>query len=396
MKLPVACFLSAAVGTVVGGWLFSAAVVTPVAGQQLPVLPGRSPSRPNAPLFVPADAEPRGAAHEVREPAAYDIDGLTPDEAAAAYVYESNNRSVANIATRIGGERLLFRENPTEDAGSGFVLDHDGHILTNYHVVENAARIQVTLFNGEAFEGKAVGVDPINDMAVVRVDVPKELLHPVRLGDSGALKVGMKVFAIGNPFGLERTMTTGIISSLNRTLPVTRARSIKSVIQIDAAINPGNSGGPLLDSHGRLIGMNTAIASSTGQNSGIGFAIPVNLINRVVPELIQHGRVIRPEIGIHEVLRTEQGLRVLRLDPNGPAAIAGIRGPSIRREKRGFVAFEIEDRAAADLIVGVNDRKTLKVDEFLSEVESHRPGDTITVKVLRDGQPVGISVKLGG
>ncbi len=179
----------------------------------------------------------------LRPPRAYNQEGLTPDEAVAVYVYESNNRSVANIATRIGNARVLFVENPTEDAGSGFVLDTEGHVLTNFHVIENAQRIQVTLFNGESYEADPVGVDPINDMAVVRIKAPMDVLFPVRLGDSAQLKVGMKVFAIGNPFGLERTMTTGIISSLNRTLPVTRARSIKSVIQIDAAINPGNSGG---------------------------------------------------------------------------------------------------------------------------------------------------------
>ena len=190
-------------------------------------------------------------------------------------------------------------------------------------------------------------------------------------------------------------MTTGIISSLNRTLPVTRARSIKSVIQIDAAINPGNSGGPLLDSHGRLIGMNTAIASSTGQNSGIGFAIPSNLLSRTIPELIQHGRVIRPDVGITEVLRTENGLRILRMDPDGPAAKAGLQGPALRRRKNGFVVFEFEDRSAADLIVGVNDRKTLKVDEFLSEVESYRPGDTITLTVIRNDQRLQVKVTLG-
>ncbi|MBL8815432.1 MAG: trypsin-like peptidase domain-containing protein [Planctomyces sp.] len=319
---------------------------------------------------------------------------MTPDEAAAVYVYESNNRSVANIATRIGNPRVMFLENPTEDAGSGFVLDSEGHILTNFHVIENAQRIQVTLFSGESYEADPVGVDPINDMAVIRIKAPPELLFPVRLGDSAGLRVGMKVFAIGNPFGLERTMTTGIISSLNRSLPVTKARSIKSVIQIDAAINPGNSGGPLLNSHGELIGMNTAIASRTGQNSGIGFAIPVNLIRRVVPELIEHGRVIRPDSGILEVLRTEEGLRILRLDPDGAATKAGLRGPELRRTKRGLLTFEVEDRNSADLIVGVNGKKTLQVDEFLSEVESHRPGEQITVEVIRGGKPVSVPMKL--
>lgn len=388
MKHIVICFFSAVAGVLVGHWaLHSPDQIAAAATQQV------LPQAPRIPPAVPA------IVHDAQygdPPKSYNSDGLTPDEAVAAYVYESNNRSVANIATRIGSERILFRDNPTEDAGSGFVLDKEGHVLTNFHVVEGAQRIQVTLYNGESFEATPVGIDPINDMAVIRVEAPAELLYPVRIGDSNRLKVGLNVFAIGNPFGLERTMTIGIISSLNRTLPITRSRSIKSVIQIDAAINPGNSGGPLLDSHGQLIGMNTAIASRTGQNSGIGFAIPSNLIARVVPELIRHGRVIRPETGILEVLQTERGLRILRLDPDGPAARAGIQGPQIRRRKSGFVVFEWEDRSQADLIIGVDGQKTLKVDEFLSRVESHRPGETISITVLRGGQPVQISVKLGG
>jgi S1-C subfamily serine protease len=204
----------------------------------------------------------------------------------------------------------------------------------------------------------------------------------------------MRVFAIGNPFGLERTMTTGIISSLDRTLPVTRARSIKSVIQIDAAINPGNSGGPLMNSHGEVIGMNTAIASKTGQNSGIGFAIPSNLVARIVPELIEHGRFIRPEFGIDEVAKLEEGLRIITLVPDGPAAKAGLRGPEIVRNKRGFVTFESRDVSRADVIVGVNGKKTLKPDEFLSEIESHRPGDKITIEVLREGNVVSVPLQL--
>lgn len=327
-------------------------------------------------------------------PDAYTAQGLTPYESAAAYVYESNNRSVINIATRVGAERVMWRENPTEDAGSGFVIDSEGHILTNYHVIEDADRITVTMFNGDTYEGKAIGIDPLNDIAIVKLDVPRELLFPVVIGDSSELKVGYQVFAIGNPFGLERTMTTGIVSSLNRTLPISRSRSIKSVIQIDAAINPGNSGGPLFDSHGRLIGMNTAIASNTGQSAGIGFAIPSNLISRVIPELIKHGRVIRPDIGILQVLQTEEGLRILRMDPQGAAIEAGLKGPSVVRRKRGFVVFEVEDRSTADLIIGINGKKTLEVDEFLSEVESHRPGDTVTVVIVRDGTALNVDVRL--
>ncbi|APZ90786.1 S1C family serine protease [Fuerstiella marisgermanici] len=394
MKQIAICFFSAAAGMVFGSWLLTPTSSLPAAsGQQAADDTGLQIPPVNIP--TPACNRPQSPAYQTAEPRAYDADGLTPDEAAAAFVYESNNRSVANIATRIGGERFLFRENPTEDAGSGFVIDKAGHILTNFHVVEGAQRILVTLFDGETYEAETVGGDAVNDIAVIRVDAPAELLVPVTIADSSVLKVGMKVFAIGNPFGLERTMTTGIISSLNRTLPVTRARSIKSVIQIDAAINPGNSGGPLLDAHGRLIGMNTAIASRTGQNSGIGFAIPSNLISRVIPELIEHGRVIRPDIGISQVLKTEAGLRILRMDPDGPAARAGLKGPQLRRRKSGFVVFEVEDRSVADLIVGVNGKKTLKVDEFLSEVESHHPGDTITVNVIRDGKPFSVKVTLG-
>lgn len=327
-------------------------------------------------------------------PRVYNSAGLAPDEAVAAYVYEANDRSVVNIATRIGAARGILGENPTADSGSGFILDHRGHILTNNHVIENAQRILVTMHDGEEFDAELVGREPINDMAVVRINALERKLVPVRFADSSELKVGMRVFAIGNPFGLERTMTTGIISSLDRTLPVTRARSIKSVIQIDAAINPGNSGGPLLNSHGEVIGINTAIASRTGQNSGIGFAIPSNLVGRIVPELIQHGRFIRPEFGIEEVTKTEDGLRVITMVPNGPAEKAGLRGPEIRRSRRGIFTFESREISSADLIVGVNGRKTLKPDEFLSEVESHRPGDRITIEVVRDGEVVSIPLVL--
>lgn len=334
------------------------------------------------------------ALSDLDPPRVYDSSGFAPDEAIATYVYEANNRSVANIATRIGSARGFFGENPTQDSGSGFILDHQGHILTNNHVIEGAQRILVTLHDGEEFEAELVGTEPINDMAVVRIKAPPEKLVPVRFADSSTLKVGMKVFAIGNPFGLERTMTTGIISSLDRTLPVTRARSIKSVIQIDAAINPGNSGGPLLNSHGELIGMNTAIASRTGQNSGVGFAIPSNLVARIVPELIEHGRFIRPEFGIDEVAKLENGLRIITLAPDGPAARAGLRGPEIRRAKRGLVVFESRDVKRADVIVGVNGKKTIKPDEFLSEIESHRPGDQITIEVIRDGQVISVPLQL--
>jgi S1-C subfamily serine protease len=191
-------------------------------------------------------------------------------------------------------------------------------------------------------------------------------------------------------------MTIGVISSLNRSLQIHENRTIKSIIQIDAAINPGNSGGPLLDSHGRLIGINTAIASRTGQSSGVGFAIPVNLITRVVPQLIQHGRVIRPEIGIQRVYETDAGLLIERLKPNGPAEQAGLQGPRIVRQRRGFVILERIDRTAADLIVAVDGQPTKTADEFLSYIEAKKPGDTVEVTVIRNNRKIPISVQLGG
>ena len=225
------------------------------------------------------------------------------------------------------------------------MLDTHGHILTNFHVVEGAREIQVTLFDGKKYEGRLVGKDESNDVAVIKIDAPAESLLPVTFGDSTHLRVGQRVFAIGNPFGLERTLSTGIISSLNRSLPARNHRTIKSIIQIDAAINPGNSGGPLLDSHGRLIGMNTAIASATGQSAGVGFAIPVANIARVVPQLIERGRVIRPDVGITRVQQDRaRAAGRATMTPGGPAEQAGLRGFRIvkQRRTRGPFTYEVQ------------------------------------------------------
>ncbi|MCH2201904.1 MAG: trypsin-like peptidase domain-containing protein [Fuerstiella sp.] len=326
----------------------------------------------------------------------YNSDGLTNEEAVNVFVYNRNNRGVVNITTRtVRNDRLFLFESSSEGAGSGAIIDKAGHILTNYHVIEDARQVKVTLYDGKTYVAALVGADPVNDTAVIKIDAPEDTLFPIDMGDSGELKVGMKVFAIGNPFGLERTMTTGIISSLNRSLQVTRDRSIKSIIQIDAAVNPGNSGGPLLDSHGRLIGVNTAIASRTGQSAGVGFAIPANLIARVVPQLIRHGRVIRPDVGIQVVYETDDGLLIIHLTPGGPADQAGLRGPRVTRKRRGPIVIERTDRSAADLIVAVDSLPSNSVDDFLGYIESKSPGDRVVLTVIRGSTELNIPVRLG-
>ncbi len=324
---------------------------------------------------------------------------FTPEERTNIAVYEAVNRSVANINTKATvASGLFLLEVPSEGAGSGIVLDKQGHVLTNYHVVEGAREIQVLLFDGSSHSGKLVGFDPATDVAVLKVDAPAALLVPAVFGSSSNLHVGQRVFAIGNPFGLERTLTTGIISSLNRSLPTRTGRTIKSIIQTDAAINPGNSGGPLLDSSSRLIGMNTAIASRTGQSSGVGFAIPVGTLARIVPQLIQRGKVIRPDPGIARVYQTDKGLLVAALAPDGPAERAGMRGFKVVRERRRqgpFVAeFERVDRSGADLIVAVAGEPVRTADDFLSAIESRNPGEQVLIAVEREGHRLDLPVIL--
>jgi len=280
------------------------------------------------------------------------------------------------------------------------VLDREGRILTNCHVIEDARAVQVTLFDGKTYEAKLVGADPATDVAVIQIDAPPESLYPVPLGNSTGLRVGQRVYAIGNPFGFERTFTTGVISSLNRMLPARRTdRKIKSLIQIDAAINPGNSGGPLLDSRGRMIGMSMAIASRTGESAGIGFAIPANTIARVVPQLVERGHVVRADIGIQTVYQMREGLLIKDLVPGGPAEQAGLRGPQVirRRTRQGPVVYEYEtlDRSAADLIVAVDGKRIGDADELLTQIETKQPGEQVVLTVVREGRETQIPVRLG-
>ncbi|PQO31534.1 S1C family serine protease [Blastopirellula marina] len=325
---------------------------------------------------------------------------LTPDEKRNILVYERGNRAVVHITTRsVQIDNLYLMERPAEGSGSGSILDKRGLILTNYHVIEGARDIRVTLFNGDSYAASLVGQDPVNDIAVLKIDASEEVLFPVRYGDSSKLRVGQKVYAIGNPFGLERTMTIGIISSLNRVLPSRSGRTMKSIIQIDAALNRGNSGGPLFDSSGRLIGMNTAIASRTGENTGVGFAIPISAVKRVVPQLVENGRVIRPDIGITRVYQTDQGLMVATIAQGGPVDQAGIRGFRLVREQvqRGPFVYEQAriDRSEADTIVGIDGQRVQTADDLLSVVENKKPGEQVVLTVVRDGETVSLPVTLG-
>ena len=377
MRLLFGCFCSAILGSVLTIWLTSPARHSELVAQER--LDSLSPVERVRPNIVRA----------------FNVDGHTPEEAVTVAVYEAVNRSVVNItSTAVKTDRLQLTRQSLEGSGSGAIIDTDGHIITNYHVVGGAKEIAVTLYNGKTVDAVQVGADPLNDLAVIRIDVPEEDLHPVELGDSKSLSVGMNVFALGNPFGLERTLTTGIISSLNRSLQIHGNWKIKSIIQIDAAINPGSSGGPLLDSHGRLIGINTAIATTSGQSSGVGFAIPVSLITRVIPQLMKHGRVIRPESGIDKVYQTEKGLLIAELRPNGPAEKAGLRGPKLIRERRGIFTIARVDRTAADLIVGLDDQKIANAEDFLSYIEGKSPGDEVQLTIIRDGRKIQVGLKL--
>jgi len=406
----VPCLLSAAISAGLAVWATDAMHKTDASAQERssPVRPAVEPPVTGSVTDLPAAARPAaadtaGATAGVPEPGGLDFDGFTPEEQINIGVYERANRGVVHITTRIVTREAFFSlEGAAAGSGSGAVLDKAGHVLTNWHVVEGAERIRVTLFNGDTHDAGLVGRDPASDVAVLRIDAPPEHLHPIPLGESTGLRVGQKVYAIGNPFGLERTLTIGILSSLNRRLPSRTGRSrddIKSVIQIDAALNPGNSGGPLLDSHGRLIGVNTAIASHTQANTGVGFAIPVNMVKRVVPELFAHGRVLRPVIGIATVYETEQGLLVVEVVPDGPADRAGIRGFKwvTKRERTGPFITERSylDRTNADLIVAVNGKRVQTGDGLLDIVESFQPGEQVRLTVVREGRMSEIAVTLG-
>jgi S1-C subfamily serine protease len=338
----------------------------------------------NDPRATPRAVSPRGE--------------FSPDEKSTIGLFRQASPGVVNI-TAIGVQRDLFTLNLhqiPQGTGSGFVWDTNGNIITNFHVIQNASAAQVTLADQSSWKAQLVGVAPDKDLAVLRIDAPAKRLHPIPIGTSKDLQVGQSVFAIGNPFGLDQTLTTGVISALNREIDSVTRRPIQGVIQSDAAINPGNSGGPLLDSAGRLIGVNTAIFSPSGVSAGIGFAIPVDTVNRLVPELIRSGKIIRPGLGvqlddqINEQVTQRLGVKgVLVVDVvrGGAAAKAGIQ--PTRRDAEGRLRL-------GDIITAVDGKKVETPNDLFLMLEKYKVGDVVNLMLLRDGKGVQAKVNLEG
>ncbi len=342
---------------------------------------------------------PKAKPAAVALPATTSPPGITAEEAGNIRVYKNVSKAVVNITAIGSSEDFIFGNAPvTRETGSGAIITADGYVLTNNHVIGEAKMVKVTTHDGTSYPARLVGTDPDNDLAVLKIDPQGKTLTTIRLGDSGRLEVGRRVYAIGNPFGLDLTMTSGIISSVGRTMRTDNGRLIKGVLQTDAAINPGNSGGPLLDAQGDMIGVTTAIVSKAGQSAGIGFAIPINIVKRIVPQLIQYHAVIRPDTGILAVRPVEvngnAGLMIAKLDPDGPAAAAGLKGPEIRTSRNaGFTMYQV-DNSAADIIVKVDNVRVQSVDDLLSYVENKKPGQVVTLSVLSKGKLREVQVKL--
>lgn len=394
-NLFVCCLVSAALASLLTSWFAGPYPDTAVYGQVAnggrPAMPGPS----SAPGSSTSPSMPADDTALVSDPLA----DYTTEERIGISVYENGNRSAVNIDTQINRSDVWFLESPGTGSGSGWVLDKQGHIVTNYHVIEDSSLITVTLFEGEPFPAQIVGVDPQNDIAILKIDAPQEMLFPLELGDSNGLRVGQKIFAIGNPFGLERTMTVGIVSSLGRTMRSKSGRLIKNIIQVDAALNQGNSGGPLLDKQGRLVGMNTAIATLTGENTGVGFAVPANTIRRVVPQLLQFGQVRRASLGIDLFFRTRGGMGIARVVPGGSADQAGLRGIRVEQVTRRINGFLVNsqniDRSAADVIIAIEGQPIDSTDDLQTILDDLKPGQQVTVRVLRGGRLVDVPVTLG-
>lgn len=314
---------------------------------------------------------------------------MTPQEQHTIRLFEQAAPSVCFITTSTLRRNYYSRnvEEIPSGSGSGFVWDNEGHIVTNYHVIQNADKATVTLSNGKTYQATKVGQAPEKDLAVLKINIPRSELTPIPVGSSMNLRVGQNVYAIGNPFGLDQTLTTGVVSALGREIKSVAGIPIRDVIQSDAAINPGNSGGPLLNSSGELIGVNTAIYSPSGASAGIGFSIPVDVVNWVVPDLIQYGEVNRPLIGVEltRPLRNITGAVVLNVVKDSPAESAGIIGT--KADNNGNIIL-------GDIIIAVNnDPITTNSDLYLA-LEKYKAGDEVNVRVKRDDREVMVPIRL--
>ncbi len=341
-------------------------------------IPDPFAKRPSGPAASPRPVTARG--------------DLSSEEKATIELFQRCSPSVVYVTT-LGRRGFLFdvMEVP-QGTGSGFIWDAEGHVVTNFHVIVEASNVRVTLDDQSTYPARLVGVAPDKDLAVLRVSPPRGKLKPILVGTSRDLMVGQRVFAIGNPFGFDRTLTTGIVSAVGRSIQSLTNRKIGNVIQTDAAINPGNSGGPLLDSAGRLIGVNTQIASPSGGSTGIGFAIPVDTVNEVVPQLIEHGRVIRPQLGItlvdpHVAQQLGvDGVLILSVAAGSGAEKAGLRGT--RQTESGDVVI-------GDVILAVAGTEVRTYDDLASALEKLRPGETVRLKIRRGERTLDVDVPLG-
>jgi S1-C subfamily serine protease len=327
--------------------------------------------------------------------------GLDPTETENVRIYRQASPAVANIVTRTVEYDFFYNPVPVEGAGSGFLIDTDGHIMTNFHVVQGAQTIEVTLGEPIRYKAKLIGVDTRNDLALIQIDTKGKKLTPLPLGDSRNLLVGQRALAIGNPFGFSSTLTTGIVSALGRTVQTSDTTFIDEAIQTDAPINRGNSGGPLLDSHGQVIGINSAIYSPSGSAAGIGFAIPINTGRRVAQDLIKYGRVRRatlgaegrplwPELAQALGLNVDQGILIERVEPGGPAAQAGIRGGD-RPGRQGLQQL----RVGGDVLIAIDGKAVTSQMDLNLMLNRSWPGNTVTLTIVRNGQKMNIPVKLG-
>jgi len=342
--------------------------------------------------------QPSGSASNGTLPAGITDPANASDEQNNIEVYRTLSPGVVNVHSTSYARDFFGFVEPQEGSGSGSVIDQEGNILTNYHVIEGATKLAVSFGGQKNYAAQLVGGDPDTDLAVIKlIEKPKEALTIIALGDSDKLDVGQKVLAIGNPFGLDRTLTTGVISGLQRPIRARNGRPIEGAIQTDASINPGNSGGPLLDSHGRMIGINSQILSPSGASAGVGFAIPVNIAKRIVPQLLKSGEVRRPKLGIgtRDVqplksqldLPVSDGVIIIQVAPGEAAANAGLRG--VTQTENG-------DFAIGDIILGMDGEKIANTDDLYRLLDKHQVGDTVQLQLLRNARRMSVPVRLTG